>query len=78
MNNYTGPRRGDRVQFTAAARVLQRRRLGGVEGALVELDDPTISAMRGGIPDTATTVQLWLPLEALTQLRPTSPDEPAN
>jgi hypothetical protein len=78
VNHYTGPRRGDRVQLVSTARVLQMRRLGGVEGALVELDDPTISAMRDGHPDRAAAVQLWLPLAALTLLRPTSTDEPTT
>jgi hypothetical protein len=72
VNHYTGPRRGDRVQLATTARVLQMRRLGGVEGALVELDDPTISGLRDGNPDGATAVQLWLPLNALTLVRPSS------
>ena len=65
MNPYTGPRRGDRVQLTTTARVFQMRSLDGVEGAIVELDDPSISAMRDGNLDAATMAQLWLPLTLL-------------
>jgi hypothetical protein len=72
VSHYSGPRRGDLVRLTTTARVLQMRSLGGVEGAIVELDDRTISAMRDGRPDAATMVQLWLPLKALTLLRPDS------
>jgi hypothetical protein len=70
---YTGPRIGDAVQVETCARVVELRGLGGVPGAVVELDPGCAALIVDGQPDGVRPNYVWLRLDQLVVLRPATP-----
>lgn len=66
---YHGPRAGDHVQVETCARVVELRALGGVPGAVVELDVGVAALIVDGLPDGVRPNYVWVRLDQLVLLR---------